>query len=161
MTDEMKRALLGDILDKVGMDGIGQVVLEQNNTINVGREKPVQMPPHLNRERAVEIYEFLINNGYIDSSTTSDDFLYLMGVTSEPPVKLKPINWLRTVQQLRTMIRLTWKVSLERGSLKLAELERRAPFCFLNKGKKMSALAKPSEEYSQELDDLEKFFRPK
>lgn len=161
MTDEMKRALLGDILEKVGMDGIGQVVLEQNNAITVGREKPVQMPPYLTQERAVAIYEFLISSGYISTSTTSDEFLYLMGVTSEPPLKMKPINWLKTVQQLRTMITLAWKVPLERGSLKLAELEKRVPFCFLNKGAKMKVLAKPSVENSYEMDMIANFFRPK
>ena len=161
MTDEQKRQMMGDILDRVGMDGIGQLVLEQNNTFNIGREQPVQMPPYLSRERAVEIYNFLIGNGYIDQQTQADDFLYLMGVTAMAPLKLKPVNWLTTVQQLRRMLELTFGEPLERGSLKKAELERRAPYCFLNKGKKMKELAKPSTEFSLELDKLEDFFRPK
>jgi hypothetical protein len=161
MTDEQKRQMLDDVLDRVGMDGIGQLVLEQNNTFNIGREQPVQMPPSLSRERAVEIYNFLIGNGYIDQQTQAYDFLYLMGVTATAPLKLKPINWLTTVQQLRRMLELTFSEPLERGSLKKAELERRAPYCFLNKGKKMKELAKPSTEFSLELDKLEDFFRPK
>ena len=161
MTDEQKRQMLGDVLDRVGMDGIGQLVLEQNNTFNIGQQQPVQMPPHLSRERAVEIYNFLIGNGYIDQLTQADDFLYLMGVTATAPLKLKLINWQTTVQQLRRMLELTFDEPLGRGSLKKAELERRAPFCFLNKGKKMKELAKPTAEYSMELDKLEDFFRPK
>jgi hypothetical protein len=161
MTDEQKRQMLGDVLDRVGMDGIGQLVLEQNNTFNIGREQPVQMPPYLSRERAVEIYNFLIGNGYIDQQTQADDFLYLMGVTATAPLKMKPVNWLTTVQQLRRMLELTFGEPLVRGSLKKAELERRTPYCFMNKGKKMKELAKPTAEYSMELDKLEDFFRPK
>ncbi len=161
MTDEQKRQLLGDVLDRVGMDGIGQLVLEQNNTFNIGQQQHVQMPPHLSRERAVEIYNFLIGNGYVDQQTQADDFLYLMGVTATAPLKLKPVNGLTTVQQLRSMLELSFGEPLERGSLKKAELERRAPYCFLNKGKKMKELAKPTAEYSMELDKLEDFFRPK
>lgn len=157
----MKRALLGDILDRVGLDGIGQVVLEQHNSITVGQPLPVQMPPHLTREHGMELYTFLINGNYIDAVTPSEDFLYLMGVSCVPPVKLKPINWLGTMQQLRTLLVLAFDAPLKRGSLKLAEIERRAPSCFLNKGKKMAALAKPTVEYSSELEALELFFRPK
>ena len=161
MTDEQKRQMLGDILDRVGMDGIGQLVLEQNNTFNIGQQQPVQMPPHLSRERTVEIYSFLIKNGYIDKQTQADDFLYLMGVTATAPLKIKLTNWLTTVQQLRRMLELSFAEPLNRGSLKKAEIERRVPYCFLNKGKKMKELAKPSTEYSLELDKLEDFFRPK
>jgi len=161
MTEEQKRQMLGDVLDRVGMDGIGQLVLEQNNTFNIGREQPVQMPPYLSRERAVEIYNFLIGNGYIDQQTQADDFLYLMGVTATAPLKMKQVNWLTTVQQLRRMLELTFGEPLGRGSLKKAELERRTPYCFMNKGKKMKELAKPTAEYSMELDRLEDFFRPK
>ena len=161
MDDAMKRALLGDILDRVGSGGIGQVVMEQNNTITVGQPMPVQMPPHLTREQGMALYTFLISNNYIDAVTPSEDFLYLMGISSMPPVKMKLINWLNTVQQLRKMLTLVFDEPLKRGSLKLAEIERRAPLCFLNKGKKMSVLAKPSAEYSAELDAIENFFRPK
>lgn len=161
MTDEQKRQLMGDVLDRVGMDGIGQLVLEQNNTFNIGQQQPVQMPPYLSRERAVEIYNFLIGNGYIDQQTQADDFLYLMGVTATAPLKLKLVNWQTTVQQLRRMLELSFGEPIERGSLKKAELERRAPYCFLNKGKKMKELAKPTAEYSMELDKLESFFRLK
>lgn len=161
MDDAMKRALLGDILNKVGLDGIGQIVLEQNNTINVGQQQPVQMPPHLNRDLAMQIYNFLITGGYIDNSTPSEDFLYLMGVSSIPPVSLKKINWMRTLQQLRTFLKLCFEEPLNRKSIKMAELERRTPECFLNKGKKMTSLAKDSEENSAELDKIVNFFRPK
>lgn len=161
MDEATKRALLGDILDRVGLEGIGQVVLEQNNSITVGQPLPVQMPPCLTRERAMEIYNFLVNGKYIEESTPSEDFLYMMGVMSTPPLKLKHINWLKTVQQLRTMLTLAFDEPIKRGALKLAEIERRAPHCFLNKGKKMTSLAKPSEEYSTELDALKVFFRLK
>lgn len=161
MNDETKRNFLNDILNRVGLDGIGQVVIEQNNTINVGKEQPVQMPPYLLKERAMELYHFLVDGGYIEAQTSADDFLYLMGVTSVAPMKFKRINWLRTMQQLRRMLELAFEEPISRGSLKKAEIERRAPECFFNKGKKMDKLPKATEEFSPELDAIEHFFRPK
>ncbi len=161
MNDETKRNILNDILNRVGLDGIGQVVIEQNNTINVGKEQPVQMPPYLLKESAMKLYHFLVDGGYIEVQTSADDYLYLMGVTSVAPMKLKLINWLRTMQQLRRMLELAFEEPIGRGSLKKAEIERRAPECFLNKGKKMKTLPKPTMEFSSELDAIEHFFRPK
>lgn len=161
MNDETKRSILNDILNRVGLDSIGQVVIEQNNTINVGKEQPVQMPPYLLKERAMELYLFLVDGCYIEAQTSADDFLYLMGVTSVAPMRLKRINWLRTMQQLRRMLELAFEVPISRGSLKKAEIERRAPECFLNKGNKIEKLSKATEEFSSELDAIEHFFRPK
>lgn len=161
MNDETKRNFLNDILNRVGVEGIGQVVIEQNNTINVGKEQPVQMPPHLMKERAMELYHFLVAGGYIEGQTSAADFLYLMGVTSIAPMKLKRINWLRTMQQLRRMLELAYEEPISRGALKKAEIERRAPECFFNKGKKMEKLPKNTEENSYELDSIEEFFRLK
>jgi len=82
-------------------------------------------------------------------------------VTSIAPMKLKRINWLHTMQQLRRMLELAFEEPISRGSLKKAEIERRAPECFLNKGKKMEKLSKATEEFSPMLDAIENFFRPK
>lgn len=161
MDDTLKRSLLNDILTITGAEGIGNLILEQNNTINVGKELPVQMPPYLCREEATDLYRFLIKGGYIEANTASEDFLYLMGVSSIPPERMKLINWQKTVQQLRTMLTLAFEGPLKRKALKISEIERRAPFCFLNKGKKMDNLAKPTVENSKELDNLENYFRPK
>lgn len=161
MDDATKKALLDDLLGKVGPQGIGQFIMEQNNNLYVGQQQPVQMPPYLTHDRAMELYTFLIDGGYIDKATSSEDFLYLMGASATAPLNMKPINWFTTVQQLRTMLTCAFETPLKRGSVKLAEIERRAPYCFLNKGKKMTNLAKPSVEYSTELDNLQDFFRPK
>ncbi|MBR3546363.1 MAG: hypothetical protein IKN86_02245 [Bacteroidaceae bacterium] len=159
MDDQTKRDFMNDILAHVGMGGIGQVVLEQNNTFNVGKELPPQMPSYLMKEWTMGLYQFLVEKEFIDKQTPADDFLYLMGVTSIAPMKLKPINWLKTIQQLRLVLELSFKTPLHRGSLKKAEIERRAPYCFLNKGKKMEELSKPKTEWSPEIDDIETFFR--
>lgn len=161
MDDELKRRLLDDILNHVGPDGIGKITIEENNTILVGQQLPTQMPPHLTREEAMELYRFLTTNCYIEPATSSENFLYLMGVTMSVPAKLKPINWLQTVQQLRVMLTLTFDDPIKRGAIRLADIEKRAPECFLNKGNKMKELAKATKENSIELDKLEKFFRPK
>ncbi|MBQ6051399.1 MAG: hypothetical protein IJL35_12505 [Bacteroidaceae bacterium] len=159
MDEKTKRDFMNDILARVGMGGIGQVVLEQNNTFNVGKEQPIQMPPHLTKEWTMRLYQFLVEKEFIDKQTPADDFLYLMGVTSIAPVKLKPINWLKTIQQLRLVLERSFQTPIHRGSLRKAEIERRAPYCFLNKGKKMEELSKPKEELSAEIDEIEIFFR--
>lgn len=121
---------------------------------------PTQMPPYLTREEAMDLYRFLTTNSYIDQATSPEHFLYLMGVTMSAPNKLKPINWLQTVQQLREMLTLAFEEPIKRGAIKLADIEKRAPECFLNKGAKMNSLAKSREENSNELDELRNFFRP-
>lgn len=161
MDAELKRRLLGDILNHVGPDGIGKITIEENNTILVGQQLPTQMPPHLTQEEAMDLYRFLTTNSYIDPATPSDSFLYLMGVTMSVPAKLKPINWLNTVQQLRIMLTRAFEDPINRGAIKLAEIEKRVPECFLNKGKKMEVLAKATAENSIALDKLENFFRQK
>ena len=45
MNDEQKRQFLNDILARVGTDSIGQVVIEQNNTIYVDEKQPLHLPP--------------------------------------------------------------------------------------------------------------------
>lgn len=158
MTDEMKQALMRDVLDRVGPQGIGKLILEQNNTIHVGQPQPVQMPPYLNREQGMCLYRFLVDGNYIAADTPSEDFLYLMGVSAIAPIRLKPINWLNTVQQLRIMLTHAFSDPMEKKALRLAELERRAPECFLNKSTKMKNLAKPTQENSIEMDKLIEFF---
>lgn len=161
MDDTTKRTLLNDILNIDGVEGIGTLIFEQNNTIYVGKEQPIQMPPYLRFEEVINLYRFLIEGNYIDPKTKSEDFLYIMGASHTAPTKLSLVNWLNTVQQLRVMLKLAFKDPLNRKSLKLAEIERRAPSCFLNKGRKMQHLAKDTEEYSVELTNLEEYFRPK
>ena len=159
MTDELKRTLLNDILDRTGKGFFDNLIIEQNNTINVAQALPTQMPPYLTREQGILLYNFLTQNGYVESSTPAENFLYLMGVTGIPPEKLKSINWLKTVQQLHTMLTQAFRTPIELKSIKLAEIERRAAECFLNKGCKMQRLAKPREENSIDLDNLLNFFR--
>lgn len=160
MTDEAKRAMLNSVLDRIGPDGIGQLVIEQHNTIHVGQKMPTQMPPYLSVERTMEIYHFLISGCFIEASTPSENFIYLMGASSCPPQKLKPIIWKTTVQQLRTMLTLAFDEPIKRGAVLLAEIERRAVECFLNKGEKMRNLAKPTNEISYGMESIVRFFRP-
>lgn len=123
--------------------------------------KHPQMPCYISREKAIEIYNFLINGKYIAPDTSSEDFLYLMGVTADAPDKIKLINWQTTVQQLRRFVELAYREPLKRKSIKLADIERRVPLCFLKRGEKMKELAKATYENSNELDAIEDFFRPK
>ena len=161
MNDETKKEMFNFILSKVGMDSIGQVVFEQNNNIYVSGKQHAQMPAYLTREKAVEIYNFLIENNFIISSTHVDSFLYLMGVSGVEPKKLSLIDWNGTQQQLRTMLTLAFEDQIKRSALRMAEIERLCPLCFLVKGKKINVLAKSSNETSLEIDKITDFFRPK
>lgn len=160
MNDETKKDMFNFILSKVGAENIGQVVFEQNNTIYVSEKRHSQMPAYLTREKAVDLYNFLIDNSYINSSTSIDSFLYLIGVSGIEPKKLELIDWNGTQQQLRTMLTLAYENQLNRSALRLSEIERLAPLCFLVKGKKIKVLAKPTNEMSLEIDKIKEFFRP-
>lgn len=161
MTDELKRQLMNDLLLRVGVNSIGKITIEENNTILVGQEWRTQMPPHLTHEQGMELYRYLTAEGFIEATTSSEFFLYLMGVTMTLPAKLKSINWLQTVQQLRVMLESTFQEPIERKAIKLADIERRAVDCFLVKGKKIDNLANYKEENSLMMDKLMDFFRPK
>lgn len=161
MDDAIKNPLINDILTRTGGGGIGTFIVTQNNYITVGKEQPAQMPPYLRKEETIDLYRFLIDGGYIDPKTSSEDFLYVMGVTPVAPVKLSRINWLKTVQQLRVMLKMAYKEPLSRQSLRFAEIERRAPSCFRIKGRDMKQLAKDTVEISTDMDRLMEYFRPK
>ena len=104
MNDEQKRELLNDILARVGTNAIGQVVIEQNNTIYVDEKQPPHLPPYLVQERAMEIYSFLVDRKFIDANTNAEHFLFIFGVKGVAPKNLKPVNWHGTQQQLRTVL---------------------------------------------------------
>lgn len=123
--------------------------------------QPAQMPPYTTREEVMNLYRFLIKEEFIESSTSAESFLYIMGVTEVPPKNLKLINWKGNMQQLRVMLTECYREPLDRKAIKLADIERLAPQCFLNKGNKMSTLAKPKEEPNLRTDALRNFFRPK
>lgn len=161
MNDEQKKDFLSSILARVGTNAIGQVVIEQNNTIYVDEKQPPQLPPSLSQERAMEIYSFLVDNNYIDANTQASHFLFLFGVKGVAPQNLKPVNWHGTQQQLRTLLQLAFEAPIERRALRMADVERNVPFCFLVKGKKISSLAKQTMELSAEIDAIGDFFRPK
>lgn len=159
MNDEQKKDFLSNILGRLGTNAIGQVVIEQNNTIYVDEKQPPQLPPFLSQERAMEIYSFLVDKNFIDANTQTSHFLFVMGVKGVAPKNLKPVNWHGTQQQLRTMLQLTFADALERKSLRMADMERNVPFCFTVKGKKISSLAKQTIEFSSEIDTITDFFR--
>jgi len=73
------------------------------------------LPRGLPMEGTVELYRFLLNNAYISPNTNAEVFLYLMGATDNKPAKLKPINWLSTMQQLRVMLESAFKLQLKGG----------------------------------------------
>lgn len=85
MNDEQKRELLNDILARVGTNAIGQVVIEQNNTIYVDEKQPPHLPPCLVQEKAMEIYSFLVDRKFIDANTNAEHFLFLFGVKGVAP----------------------------------------------------------------------------
>ena len=123
----------------------------------IGNEWP-HFPLNKTKDEGVKLYNFLTKNEYITASL--DSWLFLMGFVTEKPEKIVPITWLTTKEQLRTMLRLSFENLINNKSIKIADLERLTPKCFVdNEGKPMN-MPKAKMEYSPEIDKLKEFFRP-
>jgi hypothetical protein len=83
-----------------------------------------------------------------------DSWLYLMGFVTEIPGRVVPIMWLTTKEQLRTMLRLSFENLIHNNSIKIADLERLTPKCFVDNNGKPMNLPKAKTEYSSEIDRI-------
>ena len=113
-------------------------------------------PPNINKEQGIVLYRFLVKDSFIDATTDESSFLYLMGCTSEQPMKLKKIKWCKNKQLLREMLELLFTVLIKSKSLRKVDLERLTPYCFLDQDGKPLRLAKPKGISSIDNDNLKK-----
>lgn len=124
------------------------------------KEAP-HFPLNQMKQQGVPLFEFLVHGQYIAADSSMASWLYLMGYSTQQPDELKPIRWLRTKQQLRVMLKGAMSGMLENDIVRLADIERLVPSCFVDAEGEPLSLAKPKTEFSAEIDEIEKFFRPK
>lgn len=121
-------------------------------------EKRTHFPLNKTKDEGVTLYNFLSDNNYM--KVPLDSWLYLMGFVTEMPGKVVPIMWLTTKEQLRIMLRFSFESLIDNNSMKIADLERLTPKCFVDINGKPMNLPKAKTEYSPEIDRLQEFFRP-
>ena len=137
-----------------------EVTLEGKNAkyTEVPSNTVLHMPRHGNVETGLRQYEFLVNTGYIASTTHELHFLYLMGYSSNMPEDIKPIEWLTTKEQLHRMLQKRYAVPLANNVLTEKNIKDFVPKCFVDKKGECIEIPKPREENSQMMDILIKNF---
>lgn len=100
---------------------------------NAGQQTNLRFPKCMEDRKLNLLYQFLINNQLIALSTLSNNFVYMMGGT-ETPTKVEPIEWMGNLQELRQVVQNAFSELTERGALKMSDLERMVPFCFMKNG---------------------------
>ena len=89
-----------------------------------------------------------------------DSWLFLMGFVEQKPAHIKAIKWIGNKEQLRVMLTLLFDELINEKSLSLAEIERLASCCFVDKKGNPMKMAKKKEEPCQKTDILKKIIRP-
>ena len=134
--------------------GNGAVV--GNGAAVVGNAADRHFPLTGREDEGRQWYEFLMERGFIDGETTLADWLFLMGFSTACPDEVKPIAWLKTVETARLMLRRVYSQLIADRRLTVARMEELAAQCFTKQGVPLR-LAKPKREYSQDVDDIERF----
>lgn len=147
------------ITDKPIYNIYGDVVQQKVVQVEACKEEDIpHFPLNKTKDEGVSLYSFLSKNQYIKAPL--DSWLFLMGFVTEKPQKVVSIMWLTTKEQLRTMLVNSFEGLINNKTLKIADLERLAPKCFVDKNGKPLYLPKPRTEYSTKMDQLVNFFRP-
>lgn len=134
--------------------GNGAVV--GNGAAVVGNAADRHFPLTGREDEGRQWYEFLMERGFIDGETTLADWLFLMGFSTACPDEVKPIAWLKTVETARLMLRRVYSQLIADRRLTVARMEELAAQCFTKQGVPLR-LAKPKREYSQDVEDIERF----
>ncbi len=103
---------------------------------------------------------FLQANKLISRDVQEDQWLYIMGHGRERPEKLNKLKWLGTKENLRLFLTLWYERELNNKYIKLKDICKHVPLCFLDKNENPMCLAKKRKELSGNSDLIEKFFRP-
>ena len=138
-------------------DVVQEKVVQVEDSTNKEKNIP-HFPLYKTKDEGVFLYNFLSENNYI--KVQLDSWLFLMGCVTEKPQKVESIMWLTTKEQLRTMLVKFFEGLITNNALKKADLERLVPKCFVDTSGKPLNLPKTKTEYSEKMDQLEKFFRP-
>ncbi len=133
--------------------------LERNLRVVIG-EALHPASPHFpltgSEEEGKQWFDYLVSKGFIANDTELACWLYVMGFSSQQPLQLKPIAWLKTVETAQMMIRKVHANLLNTKQLTVAKMYELASQCFTKQGEPLR-LSKPKKEYSQDADDIEEF----
>lgn len=117
-----------------------------------------RFPDNSDWRKGEDLYELLTDGKYIADGTSLDNFMWVMGYSALKPKQTAPIMWLKTKMQLRVMLDGAMAKQIGDGELKVADMERLVPKCFVGKDGQPYSLTKPKEEYSEDMDRLRHFF---
>ena len=148
ITDKPIYNIYGDVVQQtvVHVDG------------NIKEDDCSHFPQHSTRDEGVRIYNALVKEYFIDGPI--DSWLFLMGFVEQKPTHIKAMKWIGTKEQLRVMLTLLYDRLIKEKSISVAEIERLAPCCFVDKKGNPMKLAKKKEEPCQKTDILIKIIRP-
>lgn len=135
-----------------------KIVGEQPHTETARQTR--HFPTVFTQKRCSKLYDFLIDNQLIDELTHQENFLYLMGCSSNCPSELKPVRWTGTKQNLRQVLETAFKSAIDSKDISKADIESLASQCFVDKKTRQPChLAKPKQENSPFPKLIEDFFR--
>lgn len=116
------------------------------------------LPTAFTQDQGLKLCEFLLNGGFIPQETDRESFLFVFGCIKSKPASFKPVQWLKTMEQLRETLMQAYRPLITSKSITKAELEKTVPYCFLNKKGEEASLPKHKEETSFEIDSIRNFF---
>ena len=118
--------------------------------------QPTHFPQNHDEAFGKQWFDMLVANGFIDRNSELDNWLYLMGFSSNLPAEVVPIEWLKTKETARLMITKVHANLLATKELTVGAIGKLTSQCFTHKGAPLE-LAKPKKEYSADVDLIEKF----
>ena len=117
-----------------------------------------RFPQNTNWRQGQDLFNLLLNGSFIAAGTNIDNWLWTMGYSPKAPQHLQPIQWLKTKEQLRTVLNGVLTANNLDSPMKVADIERLVPQCFIDKDGSPLHLSKPKTEISREMDLLKGFF---
>lgn len=121
---------------------------------------PKQLPQALTHDQALHLYEFMLNQHFIDPATDLPSALYLLGVSSEPPASLRPIRWFANRQLLRELLIPAFHPAFENKLItQKAFCEELVPGCFVGENFKPITLHNNAPYICKESDDIKEFLK--
>lgn len=138
-------------------DVVQQKVVQVDDGTNMKEESP-HFPLNHTKDEGIGLYKALTADNFMQG--TLDSWLFLLGFSDQKPLHVTPIKWFGTKEQLRVMLRMLFKMSIQDNALSVADIDKLTPHCFIDKKDQPMKLAKPREEISMEMDRLKEIFRP-
>lgn len=117
-----------------------------------------RFPQNSNWRQGQDLFDLLLAGHFIDATTDIDNWMWTMGYSPQKPQQLQPIKWLKTKAQLRVMLDGVLTALAPDNAMKVTDMERLVPQCFVNKDGNPLYLSKPKAEFSEEMDQLKDFF---